>query len=500
MAQQIYRQLGKYRIIKFLGRGGFAEVYLGEHVYLKTQAAIKVLHTQIASGDIESFRSEALAIAHLTHPHIIRVLDFDIEHAVPFLIMEYAPYGNLRERHPAGTRVPPAAFLPYVRQVASALQHAHDHKLIHRDVKPENILLGSDNKILLSDFGTALVNQNTQTQSTQDMVIGTLAYMAPEQLQGKARPASDQYALAAVVYEWISGQKPFTGSYMEIVAQHLSTTPPLLEDQAQLIPPTVKQVLRRALAKDPHQRFPRVQDFAEALEQAFQAPLAYGASPQQAVQSPRWQAQPYNGQAQPSPALPPTELAVKQPPPLVSPRRGQVQPPLAVPLPSPVRTSGSMIKKGLKLGVATLAIIVLLGGLLLCGLGFAAYHFLLSPSTTTVTNQAGATTLANNFVHDIATQNYNSAYNDFGSPVTNQTSRSQFSRQAQSEDSCYGKVTAYTSISTTTQGNSLIYNYSITRANLPQPYQLYVTLQQDNSGNWQIIDYGSNVTSFGQCP
>ncbi len=271
------------------------------------------------------FRSEALAIAHLTHPHIIRVLDFDIENAVPFLIMEYAPYGNLRERHPVGTRVPPSAFLPYVRQVALALQYAHDHKLIYRDVKPENMLVGSDNKILLSDFGTALVTQNTQTQSTQDMVIGTLAYMAPEQLQGKARPASDQYALAAVVYEWISGRKPFTGSYMEIVAQHLSTPPPLLDEQALAIPHAVQQVLLRALAKDPHQRFPRVQDFAEALERAFQSRPVNGASPQRLEQAPRGHGQAYNGQGQPLPVLPPTQPVVGQPVPAAPNGRGQAQ-------------------------------------------------------------------------------------------------------------------------------------------------------------------------------
>jgi len=498
MAQQIYQQLGKYRIIKFLGRGGFAEVYLGEHVYLKTQAAIKVLHTRVADGDVEMFRSEALTIAHLAHPHIIRVLDFDIEQAVPFLIMEYAPYGNLRQRHPAGTRVPPAAFLSYVRQVASALQYAHDHKLIHRDVKPENMLVGSDNKILLSDFGTALVAQNTQTQSTQDTVIGTLSYMAPEQIQGKARPASDQYALAVVAYEWISGRKPFTGSYMEIVAQHLSTPPPALDEQALAIPHSVQLVLRRALAKDPHQRFPRVQDFAEELERAFQARPVNGASPQRTEQAPRGRGQAYNGQGQPSPVLPPPQLVVGKPP--VAPHgRGQAHAPLAVPPSQPIKTSGRMLKKGLKLGLGTLAIIVVLGALLLCGLGFAAFHFFLSPATTTVTNQAGATALANDFVQAIASQNYGRAYNDLGPSLTSQTSRTQFTQQAQSEDRCYGVVTAYTSAGTATQGNSLIYYYTMARARLQQPYQLHVTLQQDTSGNWQISDYGSNVSSASQC-
>src|SRR5512135_3693936 len=132
MAGQIRQQLGNYRLIEQLGHGGFADVYLGEHVYLKTKAAIKVLHTRLDSEDVEKFRTEAFTIAHLTHPHIIRVLDFAVENFIPFLIMEYAPYGNLRQRHPAGIRVPPPTFLPYVRQIASALQYAHDRRLIHR--------------------------------------------------------------------------------------------------------------------------------------------------------------------------------------------------------------------------------------------------------------------------------------------------------------------------------------------------------------------------------
>ncbi|MDQ6645080.1 MAG: serine/threonine protein kinase, partial [Chloroflexota bacterium] len=267
----IGQQMGKYRLIRQLGHGGFADVYLGEHIYLKTEAAIKVLHTQLQHEDIEKFRSEALTIAHLMHPHIVRVLDFDVENSVPFLVMDYAPNGTLRHRHPKGTQIPPAIFMPYVKQIASALQYAHDQKLIHRDVKPENMLLGRNDEVLLSDFGIALVSQSTLSQNTEDLVIGTMAYMAPEQIQGRPRPASDQYALGVVVYEWLCGMKPFNGSYVEIVTQHLSAPPPPLNEQVLAIPHAVQQVLFKALAKDPHQRFARVQDFADALEQAYQS-------------------------------------------------------------------------------------------------------------------------------------------------------------------------------------------------------------------------------------
>src|SRR2546421_6695401 len=127
------QQLGNYRIIRLLGEGGFAEVYLGEHIYLKTPAAIKVLHTQLSQDDQDSFLAEARIIAKLKHEHIIQVLEFGIEDSTPFLVMDYAPNGTLRQRHPKGTHLTPLIILPYIKQVADALQYAHDEKLIHRD-------------------------------------------------------------------------------------------------------------------------------------------------------------------------------------------------------------------------------------------------------------------------------------------------------------------------------------------------------------------------------
>src|SRR5437899_6372087 len=126
--------------------------------------------------------------------------------------MDYAPNDTLRHRHPRGTRLPSAVFLPYVKQVASALQYAHDQKLIHRDVKPENMLLGRNNEVLLSDFGIATIAHTSRSLHTQD-ISGTIAYMAPEQVQGKSRPASDQYSLAIITYEWLIGSCPFQGSF-----------------------------------------------------------------------------------------------------------------------------------------------------------------------------------------------------------------------------------------------------------------------------------------------
>src|SRR3989442_982479 len=156
MSDRAGQQLGNYRLLRLLGRGGQASVYLGEHVYLKSQAALKVRHTVLTDEERAVFLQEAQTLVHLTHPHIVRVLDFALEDGLPFLVMEYAPHGTLRQRHPKGTQLPLDVLIPYVQQVASALQYTHDHRLIHRDVKPENMLLNSHDEVLLSDFGLVM--------------------------------------------------------------------------------------------------------------------------------------------------------------------------------------------------------------------------------------------------------------------------------------------------------------------------------------------------------
>src|SRR6266566_6197085 len=191
MTDLVGKQLGKYRLMSLLGRGGFAEVYRGEHIYLRSQAAIKVLRIVPRDEEVNNFLTEAQKLVSLRHPHIVRVLDFDVENGVPFLVMEYASHGSLRQRYPIGTRIPRETIKSYVRQVADALQYAHNEKVIHRDVKPENMLLGQHNEVLLSDFGLAIAIP-ASPQPILQKVVGTVTYMAPEQLQGKPSPASDQ--------------------------------------------------------------------------------------------------------------------------------------------------------------------------------------------------------------------------------------------------------------------------------------------------------------------
>jgi eukaryotic-like serine/threonine-protein kinase len=266
VASRIGQQFGNYQLFQLLGKGSFAEVYLGGHIHLGTLAAIKVLHTQ--SMDVNAFRTEARIIAHLIHPHIVRVLEFGIEDQVPFLVMDFAPYGTLRLRHPKGERIPLPTVVSYARQVADALQYAHDERLVHRDVKPGNMLVGRRNEVLLSDFGIALLAQSSHDQHPYD-TAGTMLYMAPEQIRGRPCAASDQYSLGIVVYEWLCGTLPFTGaSSIKVAMKQLSEPAQALRDIVPSISPAVEQVVMRALAKDPEERFMSVQGFAAELEQA----------------------------------------------------------------------------------------------------------------------------------------------------------------------------------------------------------------------------------------
>ena len=266
MADHSGQRIDHYHLIRLLGTGSFGEVYLADDMHRKSRVAIKVL-PQLTDSDMVGFLNEARTI-RLQHPHIVQVRDFGVDNHVPFIVMDYAPNGTLRHRHPRGTRIPLSTIVPYVNQVASALQYAHDERMIHRDVKPENLLLGPANEVLVSDFGIAMIAPTSRSQSVLEMA-GTVSYMAPEQIRGKPRFASDQYALAVIIFEWLSGERPFTGAPMEIATQHVLAPAPLLRDKVPGLASEVEQVILTALAKDPKDRFTHIQAFATALEQAY---------------------------------------------------------------------------------------------------------------------------------------------------------------------------------------------------------------------------------------
>lgn len=267
------QQFGNYRLIKLLGSGGFASVYLGQHRRIASrQAAIKVLHlTQV---DAKKFQQEAETTASLRHPHIVRLLDFDIQQGTPFLVMDYAPNGSLRARHTANEQLPLAVVVLYVKQIVEALQYAHDQNIIHRDIKPDNVLIGPHGELLLGDFGIAVISKTGRaTLQPSYGTAGTPYYMAPEMFRAKPEKASDQYALAVMVYQWLSGTLPFSeGDFIQLGYQHAYEPVPPLRDKVPSISAAVEAVVMKALAKQPQDRFPSVHAFAEVLEEASKKP------------------------------------------------------------------------------------------------------------------------------------------------------------------------------------------------------------------------------------
>ena len=270
-------------MVQLLGKGGFAKVYLGQHLYVESHlVAIKVLRPELSRKYKVDFLQEAQRSLVLRHPHIVHFIDLGVKEDTPFLIMEYLAHGTMRTRHPKGSCVPMETVVSYVQQVANALQYIHEHNLVHRDVKPENILLGTREELLLSDFGIMAVAHSTGSLVEQGFA-GTVAYMAPEQIQKKPRRESDQYSLGITVYEWLCGTHPFekvaAPSYVDANLQmqyhHLHTPPPALRHQLSTIPSRIESVVLKALAKDPKDRWPSIQTFATVLEQASRPPSTF---------------------------------------------------------------------------------------------------------------------------------------------------------------------------------------------------------------------------------
>jgi WD40 repeat protein/serine/threonine protein kinase len=279
---RIGQQVGDYRLLRWLGGGGFGNVYLAQQIRSHPQVAVKLLNIRLShSEELKAFINEARTM-RLKHAHIVPLLDFGISREeIPFLVMEYASGGTLRDRYPQGSQVPLPQVVNYAQQVSSALQYAHEQGLIHRDVKPENMLLRVDGTVLLSDFGLVAVGQSSDSLSPLQEIGGTLPYMAPEQIQGQAIATSDQYSLGVVVYEWIAGRRPFEGTTTEIATQHVTKPPLSLVELVPWLPSAVEEVVLKALAKDPKDRFATVQDFTTALEEMVrQAPNPLQSLPQ----------------------------------------------------------------------------------------------------------------------------------------------------------------------------------------------------------------------------
>ena len=258
----------RYRVLQRLGAGGMAEVYLAEQAQLERPVVIKVLHTHLAKDAemTERFRREAQAAAKLVHPHICSVLDYGkVEHTV-FTVMPYLVGGSLSDRIAKGRGVSPMEGATAIAQIATALDYAHRRGIIHRDIKPDNVLFDEDGNALLTDFGIAEArSQGRLTASGRAM--GTPHYMSPEQAMGKLVDGrSDIYALGIVLYEAMVGFPPFDGAdafsvgYKQV---HEQPVPPEQVDSRVL--PGISVIIMRCLAKAPADRYDRANHLADAL-------------------------------------------------------------------------------------------------------------------------------------------------------------------------------------------------------------------------------------------
>lgn len=260
------RQFGNYMLLRPIGEGGYVHVYLGYDVRTpgrKVAVAIGIVSHSLEHQ--EHLRREAEILSELTHSHIVRTFDYDIEGNILYLVMEYCEKGNLYNLYPSGKPASVHTIVPHIKQIASALQYAHNRGVIHRDVKPTNILVNKEGNILLGDFGLA---KQAASISRDGTAIGTSAYMAPEQWEGDAYSSSDQYALAVVVYELLCGELPFQGSTAEMAGQHKVKPLPASQLQKLDVPREVEKVLRRAMNKRPEKRYRSVMDFANEIEKA----------------------------------------------------------------------------------------------------------------------------------------------------------------------------------------------------------------------------------------
>src|SRR5438128_3925890 len=254
-------------------------VYRAYHTELERTGAVKVMQAITPDDDtVARFRHEAQAIAKLRHPNIVDVYDFGEYQGTPYMIVEYVPGGSLAGRM-NGRRLDQATALKYLRGIASGLDYAHEHGIVHRDVKPANVLLTDDDSPVLADFGLAKLLQGSSLKSMTGVTTGTPAYMAPEQVTGSSvGPASDRYSLATIAYEMLTGVIPFDGeALMELLYAQVHREPMPPSSRYPDLGQDVDAVIMRGLAKDPAARWESSTAFVDALETALVVPVPSGA-------------------------------------------------------------------------------------------------------------------------------------------------------------------------------------------------------------------------------
>jgi serine/threonine protein kinase len=277
MATLVGKTVGKYTLLELLGRGGMAEVYKARHPTLDRDVTVKILHRHLADGEgfLARFEREAKAVAAMRHPHIVQIFDYEAVEDANYMVMEFIDGGTLQERVASQAKerkyLPVGEVLSILGQVAEALDYAHGRGILHRDVKPSNILLDSSGNAFLTDFGISRIMNAGQFTAT-GVMVGTPAYMSPEQGTGEElTAASDIYSLGIIVYELLAGKVPFTSETtpLAIVHKHINEPPPNLRTLRPDLPAAAEKAVLKALAKKPKDRFQTASEFIRELEKAL---------------------------------------------------------------------------------------------------------------------------------------------------------------------------------------------------------------------------------------
>ncbi|MBT9581874.1 serine/threonine protein kinase [bacterium] len=262
-------QVDRFRLGHSLGKGGAGEVFAAKDD-LGQPVAIKLMHADPSEQDVfKRFQREIQICSQLNHPNVVRLLDWGQSGEILYLAMELLEGETLGDLLRRREKLTPDEFLPLWKGLGSALQALHQRGLIHRDIKPENLFVRSQGTLVLMDFGISLGQDLTRATGT-GMVLGTPAYMAPEQVSGQPEPATDQYAAGVVAFVCLTGRRPFEAAdAMAIAYQHVHATPPSPRQLNPELPVDVDRVILKMMAKQPKQRYASIQEATSALEQAF---------------------------------------------------------------------------------------------------------------------------------------------------------------------------------------------------------------------------------------
>ncbi|MFQ5425705.1 MAG: serine/threonine-protein kinase, partial [Gaiellales bacterium] len=277
-----------YRVERLLGRGGMSVVYLAEHLRLKRKVALKLLAPELAADEAfrERFLRESELAASLDHPNVIPIYDADEAGGVLFIAMRYVEGGDLAERLTGQGRLEPAEAVSLLGRVADALDAAHGLGLIHRDVKPGNVLISDAGHVYLSDFGLTRRSEDDAPLTESGQFVGTMDYVAPEQIESKGVSGqTDVYALSCVLFECLTGERPFRGdSTVGLLFAHLQNDPPSASQLDPELPSAIDPVLVRGMAKSPEARYPTC---GELISEA-QGALGLSGEIAQPVVASRW--------------------------------------------------------------------------------------------------------------------------------------------------------------------------------------------------------------------